>query len=296
MKTIHGVLEFVRVVEEGSFSAAARSLGTSKAYISQRVSQLEGRLGARLLQRTTRKLSLTEAGQVYFRYAAEISRQLNEGEERVKDFHQSPKGRIKVSMVDGGLGEWYLAPVLARFATLHPGVEFDLDLSSRIVDLVEEGFDFAIRVGHLPDSSLIVRKLTSFRFGLYASPAYLEREGVLATPEHLRDHNCLTGATRRWTFIQGNKTIEIKPEGNWHSKSGQVLITAAAEGLGIVRAATFYAEQALANGDVIEILPDWTREKTPVWVVYPSGCNVPRRVSYAINFLLDHFREEVPWE
>lgn len=296
MKTIQGVLEFVRVVEEGSFSAAARHLGTSKAYVSQRVSQLEARLGVRLLQRTTRKLSLTDAGQVYFRYAEEISRQLMEGEERVKDFHQSPKGRIRVSMVDGGLGEWYLAPILARFATLHPGVEFDLDLSSRIVDLVEEGFDFAIRVGHLPDSSLIVRKLTSFRFGLYASPAYLEREGVLSTPAQLREHNCLTGATQRWIFTQGSRNIEIKPEGNWHSKSGQVLISAAREGLGIVRAASFYAEQALAAGDVVEILPDWTREKTPVWIVYPSGRNIPRRVSYAINFLLDNFREDVPWD
>lgn len=296
MKEIQGVLEFVRVVKEGSFSAAARRLGSSKAYVSQRISQLEARLGVRLLQRTTRKLSLTDAGQVYFRYADEISRQLSEGEERVKDFHQSPKGRIRVSMVDGGLGEWYLAPVLARFATLHPGVEFDLDLSSRIVDLVEEGFDFAIRVGHLPDSSLIVRKLTSFRFGLYASPSYLEREGVLSTPEQLRDHNCLTGATQRWIFTQGNRSIEIKPEGNWHSKSGQVLISAAREGLGIVRAATFYAEQALADGGVVEILPDWTHEETPVWIVYPSGRNIPTRVSYAMNFLIDNFREEVPWD
>ncbi len=296
MKEIQGVLEFVRVVEEGSFSAAARSLGSSKAYVSQRIIQLEARLGVRLLQRTTRKLSLTDAGQVYFRYADEISRQLSEGEERVKDFQQSPKGRIRVSMVDGGLGEWYLAPVLARFATLHPGVEFDLDLSSRIVDLVEEGFDFAIRVGHLPDSSLIVRKLTSFRFGLYASPSYLEREGVLSAPEQLRDHNCLTGATQRWIFTQGSRSIEIKPEGSWHSKSGQVLISAAREGLGIVRAATFYAEQALADGGVVEILPDWTREKTPVWIVYPSGRNIPTRVSYAMNFLIDNFRDGVPWD
>lgn len=296
MKTTQGILEFVQVVEEGGFSAAARRLGTSKAYISQKISQLEGRLGVRLLQRTTRKLSLTEAGQIYHRYAKEIARQLNEAEERVRDFHQSPKGRIRVSMVDGGLGEWYLAPVLARFATLHPGIEFDLDLSSRIVDLVEEGFDFAIRVGNLPDSSLIVRKLTSFRFGLYASPTYLEREGVLSSPEQLRRHNCLTGATQRWVFSKGGHSMEIKPQGNWHSKSGQVLITAAAQGLGIARAASFYAERALADGEVVEILSDWTREKTPVWIVYPSGRNIPRRVSCAVNDLLDHFREEVPWD
>lgn len=295
MRAIQGVLEFVKVIDEGSFSAAARQLGMSKAYVSQSVSQLEGRLGVRLLQRTTRKLSLTEAGEVYFRYAQEVVRQLGEGEERVRDFQESPKGRIRVSMVDGGLGEWYLAPVLARFAVENPGVELELDLSSRLVDLVEEGFDFAIRVGNLPDSSLIVRKLTSFRFGLYASPDYLEREGILSSPEQLREHNCLTGATARWVFTQGVKTVEIKPTGSWHSKSGQVLVSAAKEGLGIVRTASFYADKALAAGEVVEVLPDWSREKTPVWIVYPSGRNVPRRVSCAINFLLDNFREKVPW-
>lgn len=295
MKDIQGVVEFVKVIEAGSFSGAARQLGMSKAYISQRVSQLEGRLGVRLLQRTTRKLSLTDAGEVYIRYACEVAKQLSEGEERVRDFQVSPKGRIRVSLVDGGLGEWYLAPVLARFAALNPGVILDLDLSSRLVDLVEEGFDFAIRVGNLADSSLIARKLTSFRFGLYASPVYLEREGVVSSPEQLREYNCLTGATARWTFAQGDRTVEIKPNGSWHSKSGQVLIAAAREGLGIVRTGSFYADKALAAGDVVEVLPDWTREKTPVWIVYPSGRNVPRRVSCAINFLLDSFREKVPW-
>lgn len=295
MKGAQGVLEFARVVEAGSFSAAARQLGMSKAYVSQQISQLEGRMGVRLLQRTTRKLSLTEAGEVYFRYAQEVARQLSEGEERVRDFQESPKGRIRASLVDGGLGEWYLAPVLARFAAQNPGVELDLDLSSRLVDLVEEGFDFAIRVGHLADSSLIARKLTSFRFGLYASPRYLEREGVISTPEQLRDHNCLTGATARWAFTRGERTVEIKPQGALHIKSGQALISAATEGLGIVRTASFYAEKALAAGNVVEVLPDWTREKTPVWIVSPSGRNVPRRVSCAINFLLDSFREKPPW-
>jgi DNA-binding transcriptional LysR family regulator len=295
MTEVQGVIEFVSVVEEGSFSAAARKLGRSKAYVSQSVSQLESRLEVRLLQRTTRKLSLTDAGDVYFRSAQDIVRQLLEGEERVRDFQKSPKGRIRVSMVDGGLGEWYLAPVLARFAAQNPGVVLDLDLSSRLVDLVGEGYDFAVRVGNLPDSSLIVRKLTSFRYGLYASPAYLEREGVLSSPGQLREHNCLTGASARWPLSQGERSFEFRPNGNWHSKSGQVLISAAKEGLGIVRTASFYADQALASGEVVEVLPDWTREQTPVWIVYPSGRNVPRRVSCAINFLLEDFRGRVPW-
>lgn len=295
MGSFQGVSEFVQVVETGSFSAAARQMGMSKAYVSQRVSQLEDRLGTRLLQRTTRKLSLTDAGDIYLRYAREIVRQLDEGEERVREFQEYPKGRIRVSLVDGGLGEWYLAPALARFAALNPGVSLELDLSSRLVDLVAEGFDFVIRVGALADSSLIARKLTSFRYGLYASPTYLEREGVVATPEQLREHNCLTGASVRWEFTQGDKVVDIKPQGTWHSKSGQTLIAAANEGLGIVRTASFYAEKALAAGDVVEILADWTREQTRVWIVYPSGRNLPRRVSCAINFLLDDFRDNPPW-
>ncbi len=296
MKATQGVLEFVKVVEEGSFSAAARHLGMSKAYISQSISQLENRLGVRLLQRTTRKLSLTEAGGIYFRYAQEIAQRLNEGEERVRNFQQSPKGNIRVSMIDGGLGELYLAPVLVSFAAQNRGVIIDLDLSSRRVDLVEEGFDFAVWIGELPDSSLIARKLTAFRFGLYASPSYLERSKAISSPEQLRRHNCLSGLSPRWSLAQKGRTVEIKPNGCWHSKSGQILISAAKKGLGIVRTATFYAEEALAAGELVEVLPDWTREKNYVWIVYPSGRNLPRRVNCAIDFMLDSFREKAPWD
>lgn len=296
MQVIHGVLEFVQVIETGSFSAAALKLGKSKAYVSQRINQLEDRLGTRLLQRTTRKLSLTDAGEIYLRYAQTVVTQLEEGEERVRDFQESPKGRIRVSIVDGGLGEWYLAPALARFAALNPGVDLDLDLSSRLVDLIGEGFDFAIRVGNLADSSLIARKLSSFRYGLYVAPAYLERRGVVTHPEQLQQHNCLTGAAARWEFTQGDKTVEINPKGSWHSKSGQALIAAAKEGLGVARTASFYAEKALAAGNVVEILTDWTREQSRIWIVYPSGRNLPRRVSCAVNFLLDDFRDHPPWD
>jgi len=295
MVAFKGVSEFVCVVDSGSFSAAARQLGVSKAYISQRISQLEDRLGARLLQRTTRKQFLTDAGVVYLRYARDIIRQLDEGEERIRDIQKSPKGRIKVSLVDGGLGEWYLVPALARFAALNPGVSLELDLSSRLVDLVEEGFDFVIRAGTLVDSSLVARKLTSFRYGLYVSPSYLEKHGIVASPEQLREHNCLTGATAQWTFKCGETAIEMKPQGTWHSKSGQALIAAAVEGVGIVRTASFYAKKVLAAGEVVEILSDWTREEVSVWIVYPSGRNLSRRVSCAINFLLDTFRSDPPW-
>jgi len=199
-------------------------------------------------------------------------------------------------MIDGGLGEWYLAPTLVRFARHNPSVVVELELTSRMVDLVVEGFDFAVWLGPLPDSSLIARKLTSFRYGLYASPAYLERAGIVSAPEQLRSHNCLSGLSLRWYLTHDGRSFEIKPNGSWHSKSGQVLVAAAKEGIGIVRTATFYAEESLATGELIEVLPDWTREKTDVWIVYPSGKNLPNRVSCAINFMLDSFREKAPWE
>jgi len=185
--------------------------------------------------------------------------------------------------------------VLARFAALNPGVSLHLDLSSRLVDLVTEDFDFAIRVGKLEDSSLIARKLTAIRYGLYASPAYLERAGLLTAPDQLQEHNCLTGATQRWDFSGAERTVEIKPTGSWHSSSGQALIAAAKEGLGIVRTASFYADQALAVGELVEILTDWTREQTVVWIVYPSSANLPHRVSCIINFMLEEFRDKPPW-
>ncbi len=295
MNRFHGFAEFVMVIETGSFSAAARRMGKSKAYVSQKVSQLEERLGVRLLMRTTRKLALTEAGEIYCRYAGQAIDRLVEGEERARDLQQELKGKIRVSIVDGGLGEWFLAPVLARFAASNPEVSVELDLSSRLVDLVGEGFDFAIRVGNLKDSSLVTRKLTSFRFGLYASPTYIERRGVVSVPAQLRDHNCLTGATARWVFSRNGQNHEIAPAGTWHSKSGQALIAAASEGLGIARTASFYAEEALSQGTVMEVLPDWTREMTPVWIVRPGAGTLPRRVSSAINFLIDTFREHSFW-
>ena len=296
MKETQGVLEFVRVIETGSFSAAAHALEMSKAYVSQRVSQLEDRLGVRLLQRTTRKLSLTEAGRIYYRYAREVAVQLQEAEDRVRDFCETPKGQLRVTLVDGGLGEWYLAPALARFAAQNREVSLELDMSSRLVDIVAEGFDFAIRVGPLPDSSLLARKLTTFRYGLYASPFYLKQHGIITRPEQLAGHNCLSGAAQRWQLTRGTETFTCKPQGSWHSKSGQALIYAAEVGLGIVRTASFYAERALLKGRIIEILPDWSQTLTPVWIVYPSGRNQPRRVTAAINFLLDEFSGGPPWQ
>lgn len=296
MKDLRGVLEFVKVVEDGSFSSAARQLGMSKAYVSQKVSQLEERLGVRLLQRTTRRLSLTDAGRVYFCFAQEAIQKVSDGEEQARDVQHSLKGQIRVSMVDGGLGECYLAPALVRFAAQNLGVSFELDLSSRLVDLVEERFDFAIRVGKLASTSLIARKLTSFRFALYASPKFLERVNALTHPAQLENLNCLSGATSRWIFANSKQQIEIKPRGNWHSKSGQVLVEAAKSGLGVVRIATFYARQAIAKGELVELLPDWNRAQTPVWIVYPSGKNLPLRVRSAINFMLEDFRDIPPWD
>ena len=290
-----GFIEFVKVIETGSFSAAARALGKSKAYVSQKVRSLEDNLGSRLLQRTTRKLSLTEAGDVYYRYASQAVKKLIEAEERARDFQVELKGPIRVSIVDGGLGEWYLAPMLVRFAVQNPEVVVDLDLSSRLVDLIEENYDFAVRVGNLTNSSLIARKLTSFRFGLYASPAFIDRMGIVTSPEQLRNYNCLTGATLHWHFKLNDRTFSFSPQGSWHSKSGQTLIAAAKEGLGIVRTASFYAEEALASGEIIEVLPDWTSEETPVWIVYPSNINLPRRVRSAINYLIDTFNNRSLW-
>ncbi|RMF44366.1 MAG: LysR family transcriptional regulator [Deltaproteobacteria bacterium] len=296
MVDIQGVVEFVRVVETGSFTVAARQLRRSKSYVSQQVARIEDRLGTRLLLRTTRKLALTEAGELYLRYARQVVRQLEEGEERVRDFERSPRGPIRVSLVDGGLGEWYLAPELVRFAAANPGVRVELDLSSRLVDLIGEGFDFAVRVGELEDSSLKARRLTSFRYGLYAAPAYLERHGLPASPADLRPHNCLSGAAARWRLGNGTEVADVIPRGNWHSKSGQVLVAAAAQGLGIVRVASFYAAEALASGALVEVLHEWTRALTPVWIVHPSGRHVPHRVQCAMRHLLEAFRHGPPWD
>ena len=201
---------FVAVIECGSFAAAGRKLGLSKSAVSKRILQLEARLGVRLLQRTTRRLHLTEAGTLYHGYARRALSLAREGEDAIARLQSQPRGllRISVPMVFGRL---HLSPLAPEFLAAHPGVQLDMQMDDRMVDLVEGGFDLAIRIGHLPESSLIARRIASCRSVICAAPAYLARHGRPETPAELAEHNCL-----RYAYYRGGAEWTLQgPDGRW---------------------------------------------------------------------------------
>lgn len=200
-----GIDEFVQVVESGGFTAAARALGVSKAHISKQVRQLEDRLGIRLLHRTTRRQALTEAGEQFYQRCTQLIGELDELSAALGEAQEIPSGRLRIS-VAGAFAERYLAPACAEFMTRYPRVQIELVFDNRIVDLIEEGFDLAIRYGELKQSDLVARRIAPRRLHVCASPAYLERHGVPTRPDQLRSHSCLVGSSDYWIFRGADAT------------------------------------------------------------------------------------------
>jgi DNA-binding transcriptional LysR family regulator len=228
---------FVRVAELGSFSTAARQLGLSKSAVSKHVTALEERLGVRLINRTTRRLALTEVGSVYRDYCARIVLEAEEAELTAASHGVEPRGKLKVN-APMTFGFLHLGPLLPAFLARHPGIAVELVLNDRFVDLLEEGYDVAVRIGRLADSTLIARRLATARFVCAASDAYLAGAGVPAQPIDLARHNCLRYSYRRqpdeWSFSRGEHQATVRVGGNLQANNGDALRAAACEGLGIV--------------------------------------------------------------
>lgn len=290
METWKGIAEFLAVVEEGSFSAAALKLDKSTPQISRRIRQLEERLGVRLLTRTTRSVLLTDLGRVFFERCRKAEEDLAEATAIVTEGQRNPVGHIRVS-VAGILGEDHVAPILSRFMTEYPGISIDLDFSNRLVDLVEEQYDLAIRAGALPNQkSLIVKKLGSYRLLTCASPAYLDDAAPLQTPRDLKHHSCLVGTLPFWRFASGNDAAEVSVEGRWRSNNGHALVNAARAGLGLTQLPEMYVSGLIADGRLNTVLDDWEAPPTPVWAVYPDRTFLPVKISSLIRYLSRHLR------
>ena len=286
-----GVSEFVAVVDAGSFSAAAKRLGVSTSYVSRRVADLEARLGIRLLARSTRKVRMTDAGAEYYRRCIDLTAGLQEANQVVAGETAEVVGRIRIA-VAGAFAEQYVAPALAEFAARHPKVQIEISFNSRIINLIDEGFDFAIRYGVLEDSSLIARKLTDRILVACASPDYLKCQGIPRDPEELRDHACLCSNSDRWrfTYPEGHRVIRVS--GPWTSNSGVALVAAAMQNLGIIYLPRVNLADALETGKLVPILEDfWDRDRA-TWLVYPSRRHLPLRVRRVIDFLLEHFHAQ----
>jgi DNA-binding transcriptional LysR family regulator len=287
---------FVRVADAGSFTKAAAALGVSKSYASRVVSELEDRLGARLLQRTTRRVALTDVGTVFRDRCRRILEELHDAETAVIDQQSEPRGTLRVTLPIR-FGIEFIAPAAAEFAATHEELEVELVHEDRRVDLVEEGFDLAIRIGALSDSTLVARKLGPSHAVLCASPKYLAKRGTPARPEDLRRHECLlytvhTGA-RAWTLRGPRGEPSVPVNGRFSLNNGESLQAAARAGLGIAFMPDIFVAEDLREGRLVRVLPEWGRESS-VWALYPHSRHLSAKVRQFVDFLARRFADP-PW-
>lgn len=279
---------FVRVVESGTFVAAAERLGLSTSSLSRLVGDLEQHLGARLLNRTTRRLSLTETGQVYYERCVTLLADLAEAEALAGQSAAEPRGTIRLTC-SYTMAEQRVAAAIATFSERYAEVKFELVVSDRIVDLVEEGFDLAVRVGAVGSDRLVARRLGAMRLVVCAAPGYLQRHGTPRTPDDLVRHNALTyaysSAPRVWQFTDAlGKEHQARVSGSLHSNSGDALRAAAVEGLGIIYEPDFLLGDALRTGKLVTLLPGYEGTGGDIWAVYPSR----RHLSLKVRLFVDH--------
>lgn len=288
-----GLREFVAVVEHGSFTAAANALNVTTSFVSREVKRLEERLDARLLHRSTRSLSLTEMGQVYFERGREIYRSLELLEEEMADLQDHPKGLVRVTAA-GLYAERYVAPALAEFTMTYPEVSIDLNTNMQSVDLVSDGFDIAIRTGMFSDSSLVARKVAPRRVMVCGSPAYFKSRGQPQSPEDLSGHNCLVLPSMPWRFKHPNGMQTQRVSGTWSSDNVRALIAAAIRGVGLVRMSDYYMEESLKAGELEPVLVEFESNDIATWIVFPAREHMPTRVRILIDFLAERLRRDEP--
>lgn len=290
---LNDVLVFARVVEEGSFTGAANALGLPKSTVSRRISRLEDHLGVRLLQRTTRKLSLTDAGRLYFDRSVRIVAELEDAERAVSEMQEIPRGRLRVTApVEMGERVWRM---VFSFMKQYPEVQLDLDLTNRYINLVEEGYDVAIRGGSLSDSSLIARKLDDSVFTLVASPDYLARHGEPTSPEDLKDHDCILFSSRTaqttWHLRDEGGQKKVRVKGRLAINHLELVKKAAIEGFGIAMLPDLFLETAIASGQLKPLFCGKGPKASGLYVVYPSTRHLAPKVRTFVDFLLENYKQ-----
>lgn len=279
---------FVAVIESGNFSSAAEKLGMTKSAVSKRILVLEDNLGVRLFNRTTRSITLTEAGEHFSDYARNAVMIANEGFAALHNQQDIPKGTLKIN-APMTFTRLHIIPYLKEFLDLYPDVKVILSMDDRIVSLVEGGFDVGIRIGKLEDSSLVAKKLVDCKSVLCASPQYISEHGEPAKPEELSWHNCIyyslfQGGTE-WTFYKDNKKISIEPKGNFIVNNSDAIAEALLNGLGICQMPTFIVAEHLKSKALISLMPDYTLPKHAIYAVYPERKHLPEKVRVFIEFM-----------
>jgi len=289
---------FIRVVEVGSISGAAERTGTAKSAVSRRLKELEEHLGVELFHRTTRKMNLTESGHAYYHQCVRIMADVLEAELATSHAHGTLKGSLKVAL-PSTFGLMHMSPAINDFLLENPQIEFDVDLNDRVIDLMQEGFDLAIRIANLPDSSLIARRLAPMHHVLCASSAYLEKNGTPQDLDDLINHQCLVYSLIRdsdqWQFQSHQGEIEkIKINPYLKASSGEFLRCAAVNGLGIVHLPSFIVYKEIEQGSLVPLLNDYQRSNLHAYAIYPQTRHLSQRVRAFVDFLVKRF-EGVPY-
>ncbi len=299
MDTLGALTLFAKAVETGSFSEAGRQSGLAPSSVSRRIVELEGWVGAALFHRTTRKLNLTEVGRSFYERTRGIELDLEEAKVMAAELEDHPSGLIRLTIPASM--ERHLTAAMGEFQARWPGVRFALTFTDRVVDLVGEGYDLAVRIGRLEDSTLRARKIGEARRYLCASPRYLNRAGTPERPEHLAGHNCLIFRTHPgynvWRFKSGNRTIDVRASGGFSADSGNALINAARDAMGLILAPDWLVGPFLANGEFVEVMPKNppVPDRTPLYAVHPYQRFVPPKVKTFVDFLAKRFGRDYDW-
>jgi len=292
---------FVQAVKKGGFSQAARSLHLTPSAVSKQIGTLEDRLGVRLLNRTTRKLHLTEAGARYLEHCQRILQEIEEAESEVGAMRDRPRGLLRVN-APVVMGARRIAPLLAEFKERYPEIDIEMNLADHRVDLLETGDDVALRIGdEFYDSSMVARRICRLRRIVYAAPSYLEKFGEPQKPEDLLDHNCITynepDYLNDWPFINCPGPKLIRVSGSFVSNNGEAHHYAALQGLGIARLATLLCGERIKQGELVEILRDYEPpSRLHFWAIYPQGRYVPPKLRVFIDYLLEKLSPIPPWD
>ena len=290
---------FVAAVAEGSFAAAAERLAMSPQLVSKYVGQLEQRLGARLFNRTTRRISTTEAGRAYYERCLNVLAEIDEMESAVGDTAVAARGTLKIN-APMSFGVLHLAPAIAEYQREQTEVSVDLTLDDRVVDVVSEGFDLAIRIGRLSESSLVARKLAPIRLAICAAPSYLDSRGVPETPDDLPDHECLrytySSNQDKWHFERNGEQYDVKVSGKISANNGDVLRQAAIAGAGLILQPTFMVDRDIREGRLRVVLQDFRIEELGAYAVYAHRQFLSAKVRTFVDFLSSYFGTPPYWD
>ncbi|NOX76590.1 MAG: LysR family transcriptional regulator [Gammaproteobacteria bacterium] len=298
MDVLTSMRTYATVVASGSFTVAAGRLGISKSLASKYVGQLEARLGIRLLHRTTRKLSVTESGQAYYLRCRQLLEDFDELEAAAMDQQKAPQGHLRAS-APTNFGEMYLTPAVAGYLDEQPGVSVELVLTDRYVDLVDEGFDLAVRIGELADSSLIARRLAPMHITAVASPAYLARAGTPRHPRELAAHQCIVdtnvganaGTKDRWPFQEAGQRFSVRVNGRFRVNNALAARDMALRGHGIALCPAFVTAETLRGGHLQRLLPEFELEGHGIYAVYPHHRHLAAKTRSFVDFLMGYYRE-----